>query len=229
MSKFIGFPPQVFQYLSELKANNSKEWFEEHRERYELEVRSPAIKFIEAMQAPLLKISEHFLVQPKKMGGSLLRMHRDVRFSSDKSPYKTNVGIQFRHEAGKDVHAPGFYIHIDPEEVFFGLGTWHPAGDALAAIRNAIDKHPLDWKQARDHKAFVKRFTLSGDTLKRAPKHYDIDHPLIEDLKRKDFIAIQPLDPGLVTSPTLVKETTTSFKAGEPFLKFLCNALNVKY
>ena len=229
MSKFSGFPPTIFQFLSELEENNDKEWFDANRDRYENEVRGPALDYIVAMQNPVDKISSHFRVEAKKVGGSLMRIHRDTRFSKDKSPYKTNVGIQFRHATGCDVHAPGFYVHISPEENFFGVGTWHPAGDSLKAIRAAIDKHPRDWKKSIGGKAFKDRYSLVGDSLKRAPKGIDPENPLIEDLKRKDFIGVQDFDPGLITSKDFVKESAAAFRAAKPFMKFLCDALDVEF
>ena len=229
MATFSGFPPQVYAFLAELEQNNDREWFEENRERYESEVRGPALEFIETMQAPMQKLSPHFRVVAKKVGGSLMRIHRDVRFSKDKSPYKTNVGIQFRHESGCDVHAPGFYVHISPEETFLGVGTWHPAGDALKSIREHLSKHGQDWKKALSLKSFRENFELAGDSLKRAPKGYDPEHPMIEDLRRKDFIAVSKIDPGQVTSKDFVKSTMAAFRSAKPFMHFLCEATKVPF
>ena len=181
------------------------------------------------MAAPLAKLSPHFRAEPKKVGGSLMRIYRDVRFSKDKRPYKTNVGIQFRHEEGRDVHAPGFYFHVDLEEVFLGVGIWHPDSEPLKQIRKAIDKDPTSWKKAKSGKAFRDRYQLAGDSLKRPPKGYDAEHPLIEDLKRKDFIAIQSLDHDDLFDPGLVKNTIANFRAAKPLMAFLCRAVRVKF
>jgi len=96
------FSKQTMSFLRDIKKNNNREWFEANKERYETHVRSPALEYIEAMAQPLAKISDQFVASPRKVGGSLMRIYRDVRFSKDKTPYKTNVGIQFRHSAGKD-------------------------------------------------------------------------------------------------------------------------------
>ncbi len=229
MSKFSGFSPSIYQFLAELEQNNDKEWFSANRDRYEAEVRGPAFAYIEAMKASIDKISPHFRVEAKKVGGSLMRIHRDIRFSKDKSPYKTNVGIQFRHTSGCDAHAPGFYLHISPEESFFGVGTWHPAGGLLHAIRKWIDKHPKDWKKSISPKSFRDRFELVGDSLKRAPKGFDSEHPLIVDLRRKDFIAVQNLDQGDVSSKEFIKESAAAFRSAKPFMNFLCQAINVPF
>jgi uncharacterized protein (TIGR02453 family) len=95
-------------------------------------------------------ISAHFLAQSRKVGGSLMRVYRDTRFSRDKTPYKTNIGIQFRHELGKDVHAPGYYLHIAPNECFAAIGLWHPESSALFKIRQAIADKSEAWRAARD-------------------------------------------------------------------------------
>ena len=108
------FTPELFAFLRELAANNDREWFQANKERYETVVKEPAMGFIGDFGAPLSGISKHFVADPRPVGGSLLRIYRDTRFAKDKTPYKTMVGIQFRHEVGKDIHAPGFYLHLDP-------------------------------------------------------------------------------------------------------------------
>jgi uncharacterized protein (TIGR02453 family) len=158
-----------------------------------------------------------------------MRIHRDVRFSNDKRPYKTNVGIQFRHEAGSDEHAPGFYFHIEPDSVFLGAGAWHPESKALAKIRLAIDRRSGDWMKAKGGKAFRQLWRLSGDSLKTRPKGYSVDHPLIDDLRRKDHIAICELDQDLLFEPSLVRETSAAFRQTKPYMAFLCKALGVKF
>ena len=226
---FAGFPLGLLHFLEELSNHNHRDWFQAHRAQYEEHLLEPSLAFIEAMADPLAKISPYFRAVAKKSGGSLMRIYRDTRFSKDKSPYKTNVGIHFRHETGCDVHAPGFYFHIEPEEVFLGVGTWHPPTPALGKIRRAIDQKRSDWKRARDAQVFRRRFELTGDTLKRPPKGFDADHPMIEDLKRKDHIAICALDHDVLLQPLVVKETTAAFRASRPYMKFLCDAVGAKF
>lgn len=199
------FTPAVFQFLAELGLNNEREWFQEHKARYEMDVREPARAFVRAMAPGLAKISKHITASDKKVGGALMRIHRDVRFSKDKSPYKTNVGVHFRHDAGKDVHAPGIYLHIEPGSVFLGVGMYHPERDALAALRQAIVDDPRAWKKVRDASAFDRGWRWGGDTLSRAPKGFDATHPLIDDIKRKDFIAVIDLEPELVVASGMVE------------------------
>ena len=130
--------PKLFNFLSELKENNNKEWFESNKARYESDVREPLLRFVTDFGVRLAEVSPHFVADARKSGGSLFRIYRDVRFSKDKTPYKTNAGLQLRHESGKDVHAPGFYLHLQPNEVFIGVGIWHPDNTTLGKIRDAI-------------------------------------------------------------------------------------------
>lgn len=226
---FPGFSPGLVSFLTELSRHNTRSWFEAKRERFERDVREPALEFIATMAGPLKKISPSFVAVPKKVGGSLMRIHRDVRFSKDKKPYKTNLGIHFRHAAGKDVHAPGFYFHVDPHDVFVGAGIWHPESDALLRIREAIDENPMGWKKAKNSKPFVTKFELSGDTLRRPPQGFGNDHPLIDDLKRKDFIGICSLKHDDLLEPEILDQTADLFRSAKPLMAFLCKALRLKF
>lgn len=223
------FSKSTFKFLDQLAANNNRAWFEENKPRYESLIREPALEFIEAMVPALRTFALHFRADPRKTGGSLMRVYRDARFSRDKTPYKTNIGIQFRHELGKDVHAPGFYVHVSTAECFLAVGCWHPGPDALGQIRDLIARKPEKWFAARDHKKFVGQWTLSGDALIRPPRGYAADHLAIEDIKRKDFIAIAPLAPADVTGPDLVNLASEKFAATVSFMSLLCDALEVAY
>lgn len=230
MSKGAGpFGPGLTQFLRDLSRNNERDWFARNKQRYEQEVREPARAFIRAMVPQVERISPHLRVDDRKVGGSMMRIHRDVRFSLDKRPYKTNLGIQFRHEAGKDVHAPGLYFHVEPGTVFLGAGMWHPDGPSLAAVRRAIDDDPKGWKRVRDAKRFGAMWKLSGDSLKRPPRGYAADHPMIEDLKRKDFIAICDLKPADVTRSDLVEFVGERFGRTNDFLAWLAEAVEMPF
>jgi uncharacterized protein (TIGR02453 family) len=223
------FTRQTFTFLASLAENNTREWFEEHRQDYEDCVREPALDFISDMEDEMPAISKHFRALPKKVGGSLMRIYRDTRFSNDKSPYKTNIGIHFRHEVGKDVHAPGYYVHIEPGECFVGVGLWHPEPDVLFRIREAIVKKDKAWVAARDDRNFCKYFSLEGDVLANAPRGYAKDHPLVEDLKRKDFIGLAALSKTDVTSADFRTLAVERFKQAKPYMRFLCEALELQF
>jgi uncharacterized protein (TIGR02453 family) len=223
------FTKDTMTFLRQLAKNNNRDWFNENKPRYEDIVRTPALQFIEDMTSDLAFLSPHFLAQPKKVGGSLMRIYRDIRFGKDKRPYKTNIGIQFRHEMGKDVHAPGFYVHIEPDECFLGVGIWRPDSTALGKIRQRIDEKSEEWLAVSNDKKFNKHFEITGESLKRPPRSYDKDHPLIEDLKRKDFIAIMPIDDTKVLSSTFIKTVINRFNATDEYMQFLCRALELRY
>lgn len=223
------FTADSLSFLSKLARNNNRDWFEKHKTDYETMIRTPALQFITDMADDLPLISPHFLAVPKKMGGSLMRVYRDVRFGKDKRPYKTNIGIQFRHEQGKDVHAPGFYVHIEPNDCFIGVGIWRPDVPALGKIRDAIVEQPAKWKNTISSKSFSKQYAPSGESLTRPPKGYAKDHPLIEDIKRKDFIAIATLDDKEVLSPRFKKQVLDRFRAADKYMQFLCDALALRY
>lgn len=229
IEKFSGFPLELMPFLQQLSKHNNKKWFDAHRDDYEAVMRQPALDFIEAMQKPLSKVSPHVLAAPKKVGGSLLRINRDIRFSKDKTPYKTHLGIQFRHEQGKDIHAPGYYLHVDLEQAFLGAGVWHPDSASLQQIRAAIDEEPQRWKKITSAKRFTDRFRFGGDSLKRPPKGYQADHPWIDDLKRKDFIVLSDLSHDDLFSPDAVKVVTDHCKRAAPFMQFLCQAIGVEF
>lgn len=222
------FSQDTFIFLEALAANNSREWFEANRSRYEAAVLDPALDFIEAM-APLLKtFAPRFEAIPRKTGGSLMRIYRDTRFSRDKSPYKTNIGIQFRHALGKDIHAPGFYVHIAADECFIGAGCWHPEPDALAAIRDHVAGHTEQWVGTMQTLPGTD-WQIWGEKTIRPPRGYDPQHPLIEELKRKDFILLAMLDRKQVCSPDFHQHVATQFACTESFMRMLCTALNVQY
>ncbi len=229
MSHFTGFTPELFQFLHELSENNVKSWWEPNKQRYEDVVRSPALAFITAMGERLHEVSPHYTAIAKKSGGSMMRPFRDTRFSKDKTPYKTNVGIQFRHKAGKDVHAAGLYVHIDPDQAFLATGMWHPESSALKAIRERIDEEPKRWTRARDDKGFRAKFELQGESLKRPPRGYDKEHPLIEDLKRKDHIAVMDLTIDDVLDIGFLDDVLDAFKAAKPYMRFLTEAVGQEF
>ncbi len=223
------FSQQSFTFLRKLAKNNNRDWFLEHKDEYEATIRTPALDFITAMSVDLAMLSPHFLALPKKVGGSLMRVHRDVRFGKDKRPYKTNIGIQFRHEQGKDVHAPGFYLHIEPNDCFVGVGIWRPDADALGKIRDRICEKGKDWTAALTEKPFKRHFELGGDSLVRPPRGYDKEHPLLESLKRKDFIAISNISTDSVLSGRFKKMVVDRFRVADSYMQFLCKALELRY
>jgi uncharacterized protein (TIGR02453 family) len=222
------FSPSLFQFLRELKDNNSREWFAENKPRYQQAVQEPAIEFVADFEPYLRKISPNFRADARPVGGSLFRIHRDIRFSKDKTPYKTHAGIHFRHRSASDAHAPGFYLHLEPGEVFAAAGIWHPDTAAQRDIRTAIARDPRGWKRATG-KPFSGTYRLIGDTLKRPPPGFDPDHPLIDDLKRKDFVGQVELSERTATGSGFLEHYADLCRAAAPFLRYLCKAVDVSF
>lgn len=221
--------PELFTFFRELKENNNREWFEANKQRYETQVRQPLLSFVTDFGLRLAEISPHYVADARKSGGSLFRINRDVRFSADKSPYKTHAGIQLRHESGKDVHAPGFYLHLEPDAIFVGVGIWQPNNPTLAKIRDAIVEQPNRWQEVIAHKEFTATFTLGGESLKRAPKGYDPGHPFVEDLKRKDFIASTTLSQDEACASNFIDRYASTCQKATPFMAFLTTAIGLPW
>ena len=223
------FSIEFFKFLTELKSNNTREWFTANKSRYIAEVREPCLDFIRDFRPYLEKISRHYSADARPIGGSLFRIYRDTRFSKDKSPYKTAVGIHFRHEVAKDAHAPGFYLHLEPGNVFAGAGIWRPEKETLQKIREGIFNHPKKWKEILSDRKFKKKHKLDGDSLVRPPTGFDPDHPLIEHLKRKDFVSISELTEKDACSADFIDQFAKLCQTSAPLTKFLTVTLNLRW
>lgn len=229
MTRQSSFSPALFDFLRDLAGNNDREWFAANKARYVAEVRDPMLDFIAGFGPHLQEISARYVADPRANGGSLFRIHRDVRFSKDKRPYKINAGAHFRHEAARDAHAPGFYLHMEPGGVFAASGVWHPDGPALAKIRDMIAGNPGGWRKVTSPRALGPRGALAGETLKRPPRGYDPDHPLIEDLKRKDFFALARFTEDESCAPGFMEEFGKTCRTFAPMTRFLTKALNLPW
>lgn len=229
-SRYRGFPEDLFRFLEELAANNNAEWFTANKVRYQTSVVAPVGDFIQAMGKRLHRVSPHFTADPRPNGGSMFRIYRDTRFSRDKRPYKENVGCHFRHVAGKSAHALGFYLHLQPGEVFAGAGIWLPPAPALEKIRSVIAEQPKRWSEVVGDKRLVRRFgELEGDSLKRPPAGFAAGHPFMADLKRKSFFVRRPLDDAAALTPTVIDEVAETYADAKPLARFLAAALDLPF
>jgi len=227
---FDGLPKGLFTFLEELGRNNKRDWFLKNKPRFESDVVAPMVELMTAIQPRMRKEFPFIGVDPSKNGGSMMRIYRDVRFSKDKSPYNTHVAAQFRHVKGRDMHAPGFYLHLSPKESFLGTGIWQPDGPTLDKIRKSIAGKTRNWIAARDDSAYRKAgWEPAGESLKRPPAGYPPDHPCIEDLKRKDFAAFRKVDRAEATKADFADRMVDDFAASRPLMKFVCDALDLSF
>ena len=233
------FSPELFEFLRELKQNNDRDWFKAHKIRYEEQVKEPMLRFIADVGPRLAKISEAIVADPRPSGGSMFRIYRDTRFAKDKSPYKTNAGAHFRHVEGKNAHAPGYYLHLScptgdnsgqmPDGVFAGCGVWRPDGKAVTKIRDAIVADPALWKKVTTGRTFKSVCSMGGEKLKRPPRGYDPEHPLVEDLKRKDFIASTSFSEQEACAPDFINKFSRFCRTAAPLMQFIAGALEVEW
>jgi uncharacterized protein (TIGR02453 family) len=218
------FGPELFSFLRELKEHNDREWFNANKDRYENDLLEPALAFVEDFGLRLPAISPHLVADARRQGGSLFRIYRDTRFSKDKSPYKTQAGIYFRHEQSKEAHAPGLYLHLEPRNVFAGGGIWHGDTKTVNAIRRAIAADPDGWTAARDGIELGE-----GESLKRVPPEFDKDHPHADDLRRKDFAALKHFTQKEATTARFLDRYEEACRSFTPLMRFLCRAVGVPY
>jgi uncharacterized protein (TIGR02453 family) len=223
------FSTATFKFLRELEANNRRDWFTANKERFLRDARDPMLEFISDFAPRLKKISAHFVADPAPTGGSMFRIYRDTRFSKDKSPYKTHLAAHFQHVSGcgskreDTVHAPGFYLHIARGESFVGAGLWRPEPALANKIRQSIVAKPKQWQSA------VKGLELDGDSLARPPRGFPPDHPLIDDLRRKDFICGEKFSERDICSPKFVDTFAQACRRAAPLVKFLTEAVGLKF
>ena len=231
MAGFGGFRPAAFQFLRDLARNNQKAWFEANRDVYEREVRDPMRLLVETLNARLGSIAPEIVGDPKR---SMFRIHRDVRFSRNKSPYKTNAGAWLYHrDAGRKVGTvgegggAGFYFHIDPTTCFMAGGIWMPTRPALLRIREAIAAQPTALARLTSAPGFRRRFDGLNEEakLRRVPRDFPPDHRAAEWLKLQSFTAPASIEPSVVTSPRLVDRLCRDFELLVPLVRWLNRAL----
>lgn len=216
----------TFQFLKELKQNNNRDWFLENKPRYE-EVKKDFEVFIDALIAEISRFDSSIGHHTGKE--CIFRIYRDVRFSKDKSPYKTHLGAHITSAAKKsEIHSrAGYYIHVGPGESMLAGGAYLPQGLWIKAIRKEIDYNANDLKKIINGAPFKKYFgEIEGEKLKKAPKGYEPDHPEIELLKFKSFLATNKISDKEATTKEFLKHSAEVFKALFPFDQFLNQALD---
>jgi uncharacterized protein (TIGR02453 family) len=217
------FSQALFTFLVELSANNNRDWFAANKSRYERDVKDALVGFMTDLGPRLREFAPNFVVDPRPVGGSMFRIHRDTRFSKDKTPYKTAASAHFRHAATtKDVHMPGLYLHLEPGEVMVGAGLWQPEATSLAAVRNAIAEKPEAWAAAKGG------VSLWGDSLKRVPAGFPVDHRHADDLRRKDFVGSVHFDEAAALDPNFLGAVVEAYRGLAPLTNFLTQIVCVE-
>lgn len=221
---FEGFPKQGLQFLKKLKRNNNRTWFESHKHEYEEYLKLPMQSFIFSLQSHFSAFAPEFDLSPKH---SIFRIYRDVRFSNDKTPYKTHIAAHFvLRGKEKGFVGSGYYFHVEPGEVFIGGGIYMPDSDQLKKIRIAIAQHSNEFLSIIGNRTFKRQFgKLEGNKLQRIPKGYDESHPMAEWLKLKQFFAGKSLPETSCHKASLVDSIAAICKDAAPLVKFLNRAV----
>lgn len=217
------FTPELFRFLARLKRNNNREWFLHHKDEYESLVKQPALRFIEDFAIPLRDLSPYLVADARPSRGSLFRIYRDTRFSNDKRPYKTHVAMKFSHR-GKDVHSPGFYLHLEADGCFAASGLWHPDPPTLLRVRAAMVERPDEWRAVR------KLLNWDDATkLSRPPRGFSSDHEFVDDLKLRDLGCWVEFSEKQVCSPKFMSIFTADCGKMSPLAAFLSSALGLSF
>lgn len=233
MSAFSRFDPAALTFLRGLKRHNAKPWFEERRPTYEREILVPLRLLAEELDVRFASLAPEFVAPPKR---ALFRIHRDVRFSHDKSPYKTHAALWVFHRdagrgVGRDAHGgAGFYFHVEPGASLVAGGFWMPPRPLLGVLRERLVEQQRAFERMVKAPAFTKRFGgLSDDEagvrLTRVPRGYAPDHPAAHWLRFNSFTASRPLSDADVTSPKIVDTIMKDYAALLPLVRWLNGAL----
>lgn len=219
------FTPELFTFLRELKAHNTREWFEANRQRYASAVEAPMLHFIDDLRPRLAAISPAFVVDPRRTGGSMFRIYRDTRFSADKSPYKTHVAARFSHKQQEKGQAgPGFYLHLEPGDSLGGGGIYRPDTPMLTRIRRTMIEDGKAWRA-------VKRagIEIEGDSLTRVPAGYPASHPFADDLRRKDLYTLVSFTQREVCGRDFMERYVETCRRVAPLVSFLTRSLGWRW
>jgi uncharacterized protein (TIGR02453 family) len=213
----------TLSFLTKLKKNNTKEWFDANRKDYEV-VKENIKQLVEKLIVELGKYDAD--VAQLQVKDCLFRINRDIRFSKNKAPYKTNIGCALS-KGGKKASTAEFYVHIEPGKCFVGCGFWGPEAPKLQSLRQEVDYNLKEWEAIVKNKKFITAFPngfLQDDALQRPPKGYTADNPALPYLKLKHFVVTAPIKDEIVLSNNYVKELTKLFIVAKPFIDFLNTA-----
>ena len=220
---FNGFPVECVKYFTSLEINNNKHWFEEHRKDYDDYVLNPARQFVVAMGERLINISPKIIADPR-IDKSIFRIFRDTRFSKDKRPYKTNLGIYFWEGKNKKFSGSGYYFHLESTKIFIAAGIYKPDPTMLSIYRSALidDKKGAEFSKAVNKVFKYKKYLLGGDHYKRVPRGFDPKHKNAEYLRYNGFYAYEEMPlPKVIHSKKLLDFCFKKWEEMSPIHKWL--------
>jgi uncharacterized protein (TIGR02453 family) len=215
-SHFAGFPAEALRFLRSLERNNNREWFQPRKEQFETVVKAPMLALVEEVNKDLAKYAPEYVTEPKS---AVFRIYRDTRFSADKTPYKTNIAASFRKRGSQ---GGGLYFSVSHKEVEIAAGIYHPDREVMLGVRQHIaENHEELRRLLADAKRVKLCGGLRGDELSRAPKGFDTCHPALDLIRKKDWLLDVTLEATKATTPDIVKEINSRFRAMHPFVEFL--------
>ncbi len=217
--QFSGFPPEARKFLHELKSHNQREWFQARKEVYDNKIKAPMSELVLVLGEALREIAPELDTDPKK---AMYRIYRDVRFSADKSPYKTHVAAKFGPRGVGKFMGGGTYFHFSDDELLVGGGIYAPGPPELLAVRQHVAENADEYRRITSDKKFRRAFKqVEGERLKRMPKGFPADHPAADLLLYKQFLVFTYLPVEIVETPRFAKEVLKNFELMLPFLRFL--------
>jgi len=221
-----GFDAELFRFLRDLARHNDRTWFRDNKARFRDHVEAPSLGFVRAVGPKLQRISPYLLADPRPVGGSVMRIYRDIRFSNDKTPFRTSIGIRFMHDgaSNRDQYLPGFFLGLAPDNCWVYAGVWEPDPARLGKIREAIATRRRAWRNVRSAVP-----PIDGDSLQRPPPGFDPRHPFIDDLRRKGFGSRIKIADSQVIRADFPERFVRTCERLDPLNRFLAKALGVEY
>ena len=212
------FSPEALKFLVQLKRHNNRPWFLKNKESYEREIKEPMVSLVLALNAELRSLAPELITEPKR---AIYRIYRDVRFSPDKSPYKTHVAALFAPRGFEKHVCAGLYFHFAPDELLLAGGVYMPGPKELLAIRNHIAANPTAFRKILAHRQIAALGGLQGDQLVRVPKGFASDHPAADLLRYKQFLIWVTHPPEMALGKSLLPLLVQTFRALLPMVRFL--------
>jgi len=223
-SPFRGFPPETLKFLRQLRRSNDRKWFQVHKITYEEKVKQPMVDLVTALGGAMQGFAPEMVTDPKR---AIFRIYRDTRFSPDKTPYKTHIAAHFTVSGFQKNAGASLYFHLDPDEFLVAGGVYMPSSPELRLIRNHIAAHADELREILQRPKFKKLYgSLQGELLARAPKGFPADHPALDLLRHKQFVAWFERAPAVAETPELFPLIIEAFVALMPLVRYLNRALH---